>query len=70
MKMFKLSLLGAALLGGLALAGPGAAQERVVVRHTTTVHHVVDRNPRWNGRHRVCTTRWHHHRRVRTCSVR
>ena len=69
MSMFKSALLAVALVGGIALSAPVAAQERVVVRHTSTVH-TVDRGPRWNNHRRVCTTKWRNHRRVRVCSRR
>lgn len=67
--MFKSALLAAALVGAIGLSAPVSAQERVVVRRTTTVH-TVDRRPHFNNHRRVCTTKWRNHRRVRVCSRR
>lgn len=72
-----MKLLGLTLLAGLAVsavvATPASAQRHVEVeRHTTRtttrgadVH--IDRHVR---RHKVCRTRWVHHRKVTRCSWR
>lgn len=40
-------------------------RERVVTTHRTTV--VRHGGPRYHALRRVCTVRYHHHRRIRTC---
>lgn len=67
MKLSTLWLAAAALAGStVAVATPAQAQERVVVHRTTTVTHRTNRG--WHARrHRVCSVRWYHHRKVRRC---
>ena len=62
MKLLTLALAGIVAATGFT-AVPAAAQERVVVRERTVVRHSSYR-PR---AHRVCTVRYRHHQRVRTC---
>ena len=52
---------------------PAQAQERVVhsttvTHHEASVHHEDHGSPRhgWH-RKRVCSTRWLHHKKIRTC---
>lgn len=65
MKLTALAAAAAVAIAGLApgLAAPAAAQRTVVHERT------VVRGPaphRWHSR-RVCTNRWHHGHKVRTC---
>ena len=64
MKLPLLAAAGLTLLTGLVPAAPAAAQrERVVVRERTVVRHETRRQrPR-----QVCTVRYRHGERVRTC---
>jgi hypothetical protein len=72
MKLTGLSLIATILAGSIALAAPASAQERhvEVSRTTRTVVH-NDRHVQVNHRkHKVCSTRWVHHRKVRRCTWR
>lgn len=63
MKLTLLAAAGLTLLTGFGATAPAAAQERVVVRERTVVRHETRRaRPR-----QVCTVRYRHHQRVRTC---
>lgn len=73
MKLFAFAAAVAVALTSMPSV-PAAAQERVVTRTTVTRHvdRRVDRQRSWRGNRgwrtrRVCTTRWQHHRRVRSC---
>ena len=68
MKLFATIAAGAVAASALFAVVPASAQQRVVhervVHERTVVRHGGDRL----HRHRqVCTTRYYHHRRVRTC---
>lgn len=59
-----------ALAGGLALAAltaPAAAQHGMVTT-VTPVHGPLKVLP--HHRRKICTTRWHHHRRITSCHYR
>lgn len=62
MKLLTLAMAGIVAVTGFT-AAPVSAQERVVVRERTVVRHSSYR-PRAR---RVCTVRYRHHERVRTC---
>jgi hypothetical protein len=73
MKLFAFAAAVAVALTSMPSV-PAAAQERVVTRTTVTRH--VDRRTEshrsWRGHRgwrtkRVCTVRWNHHRKIRTC---
>lgn len=74
MKLFAIAAAAAVAITSFS-AVPASAQRERVVRQTTVTRHVNSRhvNYRHGVRHRgwrtkrVCTTRWHHHRRVRVC---
>ena len=69
MKLLTAITAGVVAITGLA-ATPAAAQsrERVVVRERTVYHHT--RNYRRPHRRTVCTVRYRHGERVRTCRTR
>jgi hypothetical protein len=66
MKLTGLSLIATLVAGSVAFAAPASAQNRhVEVKRTTVVHnerHVVN-----HRKHKVCSTRWVNHRKVRRC---
>ena len=65
---------GLVLAGGAGLAGPAAAQERVITTtRTTTVHRDTGVRPvvvTHRQRYRSCTTHWRNHKKVRVCRWR
>lgn len=70
MKLFALAAAAAVAVTSISFA-PAEAQPQRVETHTTTrttVKQVVHGNRGWRTK-RVCTTRWQHHRKVRTCRV-
>lgn len=69
MKLFALAAAAAIAVTSLPFAPAAAQPQRVETQTTrTTVKQVVHGNRGWRTK-RVCTTRWQHHRKVRTCRV-
>ena len=60
-----MKIIAAAVLAAVVAVSPAAAQE--VTRTRTVTRHVVTRTgPRYRT-HRVCTVRYRHGQRIRTC---
>ena len=69
MKISGIALIAAVVASGLAAAPSFADRQVEVHKRVVTSHRETHTTSNWhNRRHKVCHTRWVHHRKVTRCN--